>query len=140
MTSYFPTRNRQAPPDPWELEAVADHYLAGRRVSAEMFIRVKSLKDMGKRVLLSTPVPANGADESIPSRFKAQYCENCEGAGYLFVEAIMSGPYKDNPGHLREGDMTIECPASHNGAWYRVIKERYACPVCHGMPLSGGAS
>lgn len=110
--------------------------LAGHIVSERMYQAAKATKDISGRVFLTLATPAAGPD-LVPSRFRAAHCQNCEGAGAMFLEVVTGGPYKNPPNPKRgseDGDM--EVPASYDDRqWYLVARTRYECPCCHGNPL-----
>lgn len=125
MFQQHVTATRPAPPRPkWQL--------AGRQVTQVMYYDAEKAKRTGRRVYFVTAERAQISDLTGPG--VDDDCQNCEGFGYMALEIVMGGPFKNAPqgkhGNEDEVPTVYLRPAWHNGAWWQVAREMYPCPVC----------
>jgi len=102
--------------------------LAGHVVTQDMFYAVQQAKRARRRcIYVSAGEPA--VSPNIDS------CANCGGFGYMALEVVVGGPFKDAPqgaqGSADENPTVHLRPAWHNKAWWSVARDLYPCPLCN---------
>lgn len=130
MTQERATFGRPAP----QPSRPVEFRLAGRLVTQSMYSMTQNAKRGGRKVwLVSADDPAGDNIRGAIAGVGDDDCPNCNGFGQFILDIAAAGPFKNHPGTVISDTETGATPQSatvHNGAWWRVVRQVYPCPVC----------
>ena len=109
------------------------HYqLNDHNVHEGMYFRAQDVIDRGGKVFLTVPSFNYEEDEEREARLAKPhkiYCNNCDGAGKLYLTIFIGGPYV-TPAEKKHVTW-------HEGSWYEQDAVMFICPDCNGSGLFG---